>query len=334
MDQNPDDLLSRQISGVLSRMGDIKRSSAKLRVIGLSTTANQSNPDVYVSSFRESDTLAYASLVFRSARCLPKIIEKLDGAADYFALDVEIKNDLTDLASRAKNLIKKSALHYVRPNDLTIDGVDILSQACLPDIAKASIAICGIGNIGMGLARRFRQYHVDSLCLVTRDVALTAARLEKNNHGDLCPLLVTYEEFSKQTTPKIDLALLCASAGGVMGANMLGGLADRATVIDVGGGGVTDEALAILQQRGIAALSFTVTPQIFSYFHALQEYKTLSAKRSNRSVGSYVLVSLGHLGKRGDVLVDDAQHPQKIYGICDGCGGISLSNLTLEEIKL
>ncbi|MBP9050422.1 MAG: hypothetical protein KBF91_04315, partial [Alphaproteobacteria bacterium] len=94
-----------------------------------------------------------------------------------------------------------------------------------------------------------------------------------------------------------------------------------------------DEALSILQQREIAALSFTVTPQIFSYFHALQEYKTLSAKRSSRPVGSYVLASLGHLGKKGDVLVDDAQHPQKIYGICDGCGGLSPSNLTLEEIK-
>lgn len=333
MDQNPDDLLSRQISGVLSRMEGIKKSSAKLRVIGLSTTANQSNPDVYVSSFRESDALAYVSLVFRSARFLPEIIEKLDGAADYFALDAEIKNDLTDLALRSGKLIKKSAVHYVRPNDLTIDGVDMLSQACLSDTAKASIAICGIGNIGMALASRFRQYHVASLCLVTRDVTATAARLEKNHHGDLCPLLMTYEEFSKRRTPKIDLALLCASAGGVMGENMLNGLADQGAVIDVGGGGVTDEALAILQKRGIAALSFTITPQIFSYFHALQEYKALSAKRSNRSVGSYVLVSLGHLGKRGDVLVDDAQHPQKIYGICDGCGGLSPSNLTLEEIQ-
>lgn len=332
MDQIQDDLLLRQINGVRSRMEDVKKSSAKLRVIGISTTANQSNPDVYVSSFRESDTLAYVSFVFRSVRFLPEIIEKLDGVADYFALDVETKNELTDLSPRAKALIKKSAIHYVRPNEMTIEGVDMLSQVCLPDIGNASIAICGIGRIGMSLAHRFRQYHAGSLCLVTRDVAVTAARLEKTHHADLCPLLISYEDFYKQT-PKINLAILCASASGVMGKNMVEGLADHGVVMDVGGGGLRDEALVLLQQRGIAALSFTVTPQILSYFHALQEYRALSARRSSRSVGSHILVSLGHLGKRGDVLVDDAENPQKIYGICDGCGRISPSELTLEEIK-
>lgn len=332
MDQIPDDLLSRQLNEIRSRMEDIKKSSARLRVVGLSTTANQNNPDIYISSFRESDTLSYVSFVFRSARFLPEIIETLDGLADYFALDVEIKNELTDLVPRARALIKKSAIHYVRPNEMTINGVDILSQSCLSDIANSSVAICGIGNIGTALACRFRQYSVESLCLVTRDIAVTTARLEKTMYADLCPLLIRYEDFHTQT-PKVNLAILCASASGIMGEDMVSGLADQGVVMDVGGGGLKSEALPLLQQRGISALSFTVTPQIFSYFHALQDYKSLSARRSSRSVGPYVLVSLGHLGKKGDILVDDAQTPQKIYGVCDGCGGVSPSDLTLEEMN-
>ena len=51
-------------------------------------------------------------------------------------------------------------------------------------------------------------------------------------------------------------------------------------------------------------------------------------------INNYNFVSQGILGKKGDVIVDDAKKPKKILGVCDGKGNLKKINTDLKNILI
>ena len=63
-------------------------------------------------------------------------------------------------------------------------------------------------------------------------------------------------------------------------------------------------------------------------------FKLLEKKNYNIvKVGKYNLVSSGLLGKKNDIIVDNAKNPKLIFGVCDGKGILFLL-LKKKKIKL
>ena len=49
-------------------------------------------------------------------------------------------------------------------------------------------------------------------------------------------------------------------------------------------------------------------------------------------IGDFTLISLGILGKKNDLVVDDPENPRRIFGICDGYG--DFKNLNYKKKKI
>ena len=51
-------------------------------------------------------------------------------------------------------------------------------------------------------------------------------------------------------------------------------------------------------------------------------------------INNYNFVSQGILGKKDDIIVDDAKKPKKILGVCDGKGNLKKINTDLKNILI
>jgi hypothetical protein len=50
--------------------------------------------------------------------------------------------------------------------------------------------------------------------------------------------------------------------------------------------------------------------------------RSLLTKKRSRACGAVSLIVPGVLGGRGDILVDDVNYPKRVFGVCDGEGGL------------
>lgn len=317
---------------------EIKRqlfSSAKEKIVCLATTADVTNPAIILGTPRETETTIAVTVIFRDVTTMEKIINALDGFTDYFFLDSEVKNEIQNLESKAREKIKKSKILVYKPNDFTVESLDMLMALLFETLSNKKILILGSGNIGSKVALKFCERGAQ-IFLFGRNIEKTKTIVAGLNSIKRSKSLISQIWDFTDIQQSIDVVLGCTPGVPIVTKEIVEKMNPYGKIIDVGNRTIEPTALSLARERGIEVLSLS---SIGGYRGMIENWlyqRDILGKTRSKHYNTFSLITPGVLGEKGDILVDDAEHPQKVYGICDGQGGLmerAEGKVTLESTE-
>ncbi|MDO8482080.1 MAG: NAD(P)H-binding protein [bacterium] len=287
----------------------------------------------YETPLRETRALMYGGVIVRDVQTAVRIAKMVDGKVDYIIMDSEKKiekiywgkKDAGNIERHIRQEISKSKVVTYKGNDLTVEAIDFLLGQIIGDVGARQIAVVGFGNIGSKIALKLvergayiRAYRRDQKKL---KMIVTGLNLIKSEHTISS---ITQAKSIADACKGASVVIAAADSRGIIGEEHLEGL-DRSAapiLIDVGKGCFTEKVVkganysvyridvSMIQKHTFAALLET----------AIHYGKSLGRRTiKNHNIK---LVSLGLLGKYGEIIVDDIYKPSIIIGIADGKGSL------------
>ncbi|TSC87199.1 MAG: hypothetical protein G01um10148_304 [Parcubacteria group bacterium Gr01-1014_8] len=310
------------------------RAGSKRRATGFvigNTSGVFKQGRLYPIPIRETGTLIYGGVIVRDVATAGAVARMIDGKTDYVFVDAEKKietmyhgkNDVGNIERMVRGVILKSKIITYKGNDLTKDAIDFLLGQLIVDIGGTTVAVIGCGNLGAKIA----------LKLVERGAHVRAYRRDK---GKLRKIVTGLNQIkSEHTLSSIwaarSIADACKGASAVIATADSQGIikhdhlkfmniARPPILIDAGKGCFSDD---VVRSDAYAIYRADVSIAQKHIFSALLETKLHYGRSIGRRVledGNVGLVSLGLLGKKGEVIVDDIDSPRRIIGVADGRG--------------
>lgn len=302
--------------------------SKKERFLCVSTTANINNPPVFIGSVRETATTIAGNIILRNASILDAVAEIFDGKVDYFLVDCEKKNELNNLEVLLSKKIKKSKVFVYKPNDFTIESLDILLAIAYPSFRGKKAAVLGAGNIGSKIALKLCERGA-GVFLFDRDGKKAGVIANGLNVIKRSNSIVRVAKNPEEAARGADLILGCTPGVPVISQKMVNLMSRKGKIIDVGNGTIEAGVLDLAQKRGIEALSLSSFGGYVGMIENWLFQRRFFEKKRKLPLGKYNLIVPGVLGGRGDIIVDDVESPKRFIGICDGKGDIIPREKTL-----
>jgi hypothetical protein len=301
------------------------RGAGKHSLFGITCTANRRNPPLFFSGSRDTAETAGVSAILGDAALGPPLADLVDGMVDLILIDAEPK--LAGWPEALSSMLAKrrqSRVLTYHPNDLTARATDALLAELGSLPSKGPVAILGAGHVGVRIAQRLaerghvvRLWRRDTKALEAQAAAVNALR---------GPAAVGRAEACA------DVEAACRGAAAVLGCAagmpvvteaVIRGLGPGALLIDVGNGTFDAGAVEAAHARGLTLLCVNIRDFYEGDVASLLRVQDLVGRRiARRTVGAATLISGGILGRRGEVIVDDAARPSQIYGIADGRGDV------------
>ena len=107
-------------------------------------------------------------------------------------------------------------------------------------------------------------------------------------------------------------------------------------IIDIGKGTVSEEAVNYAYENLIEIYRLDISNSFLSMIESQINFEEKFFKNSGRKkIKNNFIVSGGQLGKKRDIIVDNVNNPQYIYGIADGKGDFleRFNNLPYKNLK-
>jgi glutamyl-tRNA reductase len=221
---------------------------------------------------------------------------------------------------------------------LSVEAVDTLltelTKKRLTGIGAARITILGAGNLGAKLA----------LKLVERGAKVTITQRKKEKLDTIVEALnyIKPDYTTSYVSGTIDNEAAAKGAEILIGATqgipvitpeMIGSLADKAIVLDVGKGTLCPEAISLAENKNIDIYRLDITASLEGLISALWATEEIvNTKMGRRMFHNESLVSGGFLGRKNEIVVDNVWSPERIYGIADGKGDF-VRNLSVEQLS-
>ena len=296
-------------------------------VVG-NTSGSFGNKRYYLIPIRETERLIYTGVIVRDVAAAAAVALIIDGMVDYVFVDAEKKikeryygnNDAGNIEREVRSKIFKSNIITYKGNDLTMEAVDyILGQLV------ADIAVVGCGNLGSKIALKF----------VERGAAIRAYRPDQKKLKVIVDGLneikskdtlssITAVESARDACDGASIVIACADKKGIVNERTLTGMdkSRPAILIDVGKGCFT---VSVIKNNAYTVYRADVSIAQKHIFSALLETKLHYGQSMGRKVmedEGITLVSMGLLGKYGEIIVDNIEKPSRIVGIADGKGSL------------
>ncbi|TSC69639.1 MAG: hypothetical protein G01um101456_70 [Parcubacteria group bacterium Gr01-1014_56] len=320
--------MKETVSTALKKIKKNARGRATAFVIGNTSDLFLSGR-YYETPVRETPELIYGGVIARDVTTARAIAKLADGKVDYVFVDDEKKvrkiyyggNDVGNIEKTVRGVIKKSTLLTYKGNDLAVEAVDALVCNLMPEVSGTKVAIIGMGNFGSKAA----------LKLVERGVHVSVYRRDQQKLHTISVGLNQIK--SKDTISKIipvkSIVAACKGAEVVIGVTneksvikkaMLKYAAPGVILIDAGKGCFADDVVedpsfliyrvdvSIIQKHSFLALIHT---------HA---YMKKGLGRRNIPKLRVILISMGLLARKGEVIVDNIKRPTVVVGVAAGGG--------------
>ena len=288
---------------------------------------------MYGTPLRETGELVYAGAIVRDVATAEEVARWVDGKVDYVFVDDEKKirsiyygpDDVGNIEKSVRGIISTSTLLTYKGNDLTVEAVDTLIGSIVGEVSGKKVALIGMGNLGSKVA----------LKLVERGVHISAFRRNKQKLDTIVAGLneikpadtharVTAADSIEHACANADIIIGTTNEKSVISMNDMQSAKPAAPLIDVGKGcfaqEVTEDPSRIVYRVDVSI----VQKQAFlALMHTKNHY---SKELGRRSVSGATLVSAGIFGRKGEVIVDDIEHPTQIIGISAGDGTLEPSS--------
>ncbi|OGQ05089.1 MAG: hypothetical protein A2W61_03135 [Deltaproteobacteria bacterium RIFCSPLOWO2_01_44_7] len=313
-----------RVKEIVEKVAQEAKKSGKISIFSIANTANKNNPPLLFPAIRETDSTIAGNILVTSEEQIKQVIEIVDGLVDIILMDTERKTPaFQDVERIFREQVHKSRLLTFKPNDLTVEALDAFLVQIASPLSGKKVAVIGAGNIGSKIA----------LKLVERNISVILTRRNK----EVLQKIVTGINAIKPIAVQAKVECTTDGLEACRGANIIIGAANGVAVvtnemvmvmnasgwiIDVGNGTLSPEAVQEADKRGISVLCLFVKPAYDGAIKTILETEQLIQKIARRSLGHFSILSGGVLGKKGDVIVDDAYCPRRILAIADGRGDV------------
>lgn len=322
----------------ISKINKIALKSKKRRVFIISNT---SDPKLkkYLTPVRESSSSIFFGSVIFDDKDAKKIVNFVKKYIDYIFVDTEKKasskkkNSAINIERTVRENIEYKKIFYFKANDLSVNASsNLLENIFYEDIRNISnkkILIIGAGNIGfkLGLSliergtkisiyRRKKHILLKLISVINsikpKATINKAKAIHRLNHN-----LTQYDVIinTSNSKTKIFKQNKYLFKNEVIFLEIGKNLFDKSTLLSM-----------IKQNKKIFRLDMTdsFNQLIEQKINSNQNYKNKKFARVKKKNKTFITVGL--LGKKGDIVVDNPFNPKKIYGIID-------KNLSLNKIE-
>lgn len=288
----------------------------------ISTTAKEA-VHFNVLPRRELANIGMSSFMINDESLLKQTLDFFDGVVDEIYIDIEQKQTI-NLYKIATQVIKKSSLLTVKPNDMTVESLDLLIRHhYADDIMNKNVAMIGTGNLASKIAMRLGERQAN--------IFIKGRSIEKETKTVRALNLFLPAQTKKiKTFPKssknksFDIIISALSGPFQEEAVLHPYLTQNSLIVDVGINNfsryfiehVLHKQINIirLDTRIALAYQFLLNNQYTDHF-----FNDVYGKALIKDIR---IVSGGYIGRVGDVIVDHLKNPQQIIGIADGYGGV------------
>lgn len=294
--------------------------------IMISTTAKHAL-DFRVLPRRNIPGVMAISCFMINEECMLKdTLSFFDGKIDNFYIDVELKQNL-NLFKVAKEVIQRSKLVTVKPNDTTIESCDLLIRNYFDDnLYNKKVIIIGTGNLASKMAVRLAERQAD-VYLIGR------TRERVNRHIEaLNSFLPKYSSHiqsieESQSVEQVDLIVSFLS-GKFTKDDILFPLIHQDTfIIDGGINNFSNDFIQRMLLKNVQITRLDTRIALPYQFLSTHEYSNtfFNDVYGQSIIQGVSVVAGGYIGKVGTVIVDSTKQPNQVIGIADGSGGVKKS---------
>jgi len=303
----------------------------------LGNTKKIESKTYYITPVRENKSFIFFSAIVYNDYIAKKILKILDGEVDIILVDIEKKVQskskslgLVNIERTAKDNVKKSKLYIYKANDLTINAAEtLLFNLFLKDkrgIGGKKILIIGVGNIGFKLALKFVESGSE-IYIYRRNLEILKNIEQTINH--IKPQGTKSKVRFLKNFPKnfdlYDVIICAANKKNIIKFSHVNKLKKKNIFIDIGKGNFENNAIKILNEKKINIYRLDATSSFFSYLENLDfTEKHYNTKNLKRKIDNITFVLRGVVGQKNDLIVDNVKEPTKVYGVCDGEGGLMI----------
>ena len=236
-----------------------------------------------------------------------------------------------NISSAVRKIFPPDKIINYKPNDLTVESIWFFLSHKFENFAGLKIAIIGAGNIGFKLALKLVE-------------SGTFVNLNRRDHILGSQLANTINSIKPRNTiadakfyaDPVRACTLCDVIIGTGKSNslivtetMVNVMMENGILIDCGKGNITEKAINYAYNLGLNVYRGDVTSGIISFVEQADVIKnTLNNKTGRKLIKNNIfIISGGVYGKLEDIVVDNYDYPNVVYGMADGRGQI-LINLT------
>lgn len=294
----------------------------KFKCIMISTTSKH-DADFKLLPRRQFNNFGIISLMINDIDFLKSTLLYFDDKVDNIFIDIEQKQKV-NLYKIAKNIIKKSELRTVKPNDTTVESCDILIRKYFNDnLINKKIIIIGTGNIAFKIALRLAERQAE---------VYIKGRTQTKEIDTVHSLNSILPKFSGQVYSYNELknldkvnSIISFISGEFEEESSLNKFISKETIIIDGGiNNFNSSYVNKLLKNQIEVIRLDTRIAIPYQFMNMNDY----IKQFFENIyGSNVLdgtniVAGGLIGQEGSVIVDNIKEPNQIIGVADGAGGV------------
>jgi hypothetical protein len=326
--------IEERFTHLMKQIRDLAKATGKPSGFSIGNTAKVGKGEFYLTPLRNTASMVIGGVIVFSEKQAMTVSKKIDGKVDYVMVDVEkkVSND-GSLSGEPANVeravrenIKKSEIWTYKGNDLSVDALDgfiaCITKDDLRGVGGKKIAILGAGNLGCKLALRLveRGANVWISRRNPKKIKLIAKFLNciKPEYTTAC---VTGTTNNEKVAKNAEILIGMTQGIPVVTKKMIECLAPNPILIDGGKGTFKREAIQKARDLGYDIYRLDVGAAIEGMLAELLATKQMVKKNMGRTFfkGEQV-VSGGILGRKDEIVVDNAFSPKIVYGVADGNG--------------
>jgi hypothetical protein len=329
----------------ISKISGLDKSDVvKVFTIGNTRISNESK--FYFTPIRKHDNVISAGVIVFSEDEAALIMSKIDGLFNFVLIDSEKKSIYTNgsegifnLERLSSEIIKQTKTYNYKGNDLTTNSIEDFVSSILLRKGKLmggnTVFIIGIGNLGFKLSLRLVELGMN-IYVKNRTASKIDNLIETINLIKPKETIASVRQLDESeiaaVLPKIDFVILCTTTIVSDFEKYIEHFSSDITILDVGKGCISNEVIAYLKKRNLVVYRLDIGDALGQFiFGNVLNKRQIEIPRFRTLSSGASLLTKGIVGVEGDIVVDDIDDPQILYGICDGKGSFIRLTITEEQ---
>ena len=337
----------KDIKSTIIKIKKIAKLNNKISCVFLGNTVQKEKATFYITPIRENKKFVFCSVILFNDFVANKVAKMMDGHINYILVDTEKKIQtkntnlgLVNIERPIKETIKKSKLRVYKANDLSILSTEtLINYYFLNDkrgLSGKKAIIIGAGNIGFKLALKFVENGA-STYLIRRNKKFLKNIIQTINI--IKPKGTVANAYFLDKIPNdltnFDIIIGSSDKKNLIKKKHVININNKKLFIDLGKGTFSKDCIEFLLNKKNNIFRLDATSSYFSYLDNMIYTESIYKKDTYvNKINNYNFVSQGILGKKDDIIVDDAKKPKKIFGVCDGKGNLKKINTDLKNILI
>ena len=335
------------IKNTIIKIKKIAKLNNKISCVFLGNTVQKEKTTFYITPIRENKKFVFCSVILFNDFVANKVAKMMDGHINYILVDTEKKIQtkntnlgLVNIERPIKETIKKSKLRVYKANDLSILSTEtLINYYFLNDkrgLSGKKAIIIGAGNIGFKLALKFVENGA-STYLIRRNKKFLKNIIQTINI--IKPKGTVANAYFLDKIPNdltnFDIIIGSSDKKNLIKKKHVININNKKLFIDLGKGTFSKDCIEFLLNKKNNIFRLDATSSYFSYLDNMIYTESIYKKDTYvNKINNYNFVSQGILGKKDDIIVDDAKKPKNILGVCDGKGNLKKINTDLKNILI